>query len=78
MSIMPITIDKEILGGTPVFSGTRVPIKNLYDALEHGATVDEFLQDFTGVSREQVLAILELSNKLVEASTELLHENTPG
>lgn len=70
-----IAVDPEILGGTPVFSGTRVPVKNLYDALEHGATIDEFLEDFDGVSREQVMAILELSNKLIQASSELLHED---
>jgi len=50
-----INIDHEILGGTPVFNGTRVPIKNLFDYLETGETIDTFLQDFDTVSREQVL-----------------------
>jgi len=59
-----INIDPEILGGTPVFSGTRVPIKNLFDYLETGETIDEFLDDFQGVQREQVIKLLEFSNKI--------------
>jgi uncharacterized protein (DUF433 family) len=57
--------DPEILGGTPVFMGTRVPLKNLIDYLEGGHAVDEFLDDFPSVSREQVVAFLEeaLDNK---------------
>ncbi len=70
-----INIDPEILGGTPVFYGTRVPIKNLFDYLETGETIDEFLNDFEGVRREQVIKLLELSEKLVKSSTEILHEN---
>ncbi len=53
-----INIDKEILGGTPVFNGTRVPIKNLFDYLETGETIDEFLDDFPSVKREQVVKLL--------------------
>jgi uncharacterized protein (DUF433 family) len=45
--------DKEILGGTPVFVGTRVPLRNLIDYLEKGYSLDEFLDDFPSVSREQ-------------------------
>ena len=45
-----INIDAEILGGTPVFNGTRVPIKNLFDYLETGETIDNFLQDFDTVT----------------------------
>jgi len=59
-----INIDPEILGGTPVFSGTRVLIKNLFDYLETGETIDEFLDDFQGVQREQVIKLLEFSNKI--------------
>lgn len=51
--------DPEILGGTPVFVGTRVPLKNLIDYLEGGHSVVEFLDDFPSVSREQVSAALE-------------------
>ena len=70
-----INIDQDILGGTPVFAGTRVPIKNLFDYLETGETIDYFLDDFGGVSREQVVKILEMSQKFIESSSNILHEN---
>ena len=70
-----INIDKEILGGTPVFYGTRVPIKNLFDYLETGETIEIFLDDFEGVSRSQVVRLLEMSQKLIETSTNILNEN---
>ncbi len=69
-----IHIDPEILGGTPVFYGTRVPIKNLFDYLESGETIDYFLDDFEGVQREQVVKVLEMSHKLIETSSIVLHE----
>ena len=56
-----INVDPEILGGTPVFSGTRVPIKNLFDYLETDESIETFLEDFEGVKREQVIEVLELS-----------------
>ena len=55
-----IESDSEKLGGTPVFCGTRVPIKNLFDYLEAGDNVEVFLDDFPTVSREQVVGVLEL------------------
>jgi uncharacterized protein (DUF433 family) len=59
--------DVEKLGGTPVFCGTRVPIKNLFDYLEAGDGLDVFLDDFPTVSREQAIGILELFKvKLLE------------
>jgi uncharacterized protein (DUF433 family) len=58
-----INIDKDILGGTPVFSGTRVPIKNLFDYLETGDSIEAFLEDFESVKREQVVKILEMHLK---------------
>ncbi len=70
-----INIDPEILGGTLVFFGTRVPIKNLFDYLETGETIEYFLDDFEGVTREQVVAILEMSQKLLESSSNFFHEN---
>ncbi len=70
-----INIDPEILGGTPVFFGTRVPIKNLFDYLESGESIDYFLDDFEGVQREQVLKVLEMSQRLIETSSNILHEN---
>jgi uncharacterized protein (DUF433 family) len=54
-----IHTDPEILGGTPVFVGTRVPLKTLIDYLEHGHPLAEFLDDFPTVSREQAVAALE-------------------
>lgn len=73
-----INIDAEILGGTPVFSGTRVPIKNLFDYLEAGESIDYFLDDFSAVTREQVVRVLAMSQKLIETSSHILHENIAG
>jgi len=50
---MPIHSDPEILGGKPVFVGTRVPVKSLWDYIEGGETLEEFLDDFPSVTREQ-------------------------
>ncbi|HEY0462433.1 MAG TPA: DUF433 domain-containing protein [Pyrinomonadaceae bacterium] len=61
-----INIDKEILGGTPVFKGTRVPVKNLFDYLETGDSIDDFLEDFPSVKREQVVKLLEFSGSDLE------------
>ncbi|HYW12389.1 MAG TPA: DUF433 domain-containing protein [Longimicrobium sp.] len=54
-----IHTDPEILGGMPVFIGTRVPLKNLMDYLEGGHPLDDFLDDFPSVTREQAIAALE-------------------
>jgi len=70
-----INIDPEILGGTPVFQGTRVPIKNLFDYLETGESIQTFLDDFDGVKKEQVVKVLEMSQKLIETSTGIINEN---
>ena len=59
--------DPDILGGTPVFVGTRVPVKTLYDYLEAGDSLDEFLNDFPGVTRDQAVAALELRREMTEA-----------
>lgn len=62
----PVIIrDPEILSGMPVFAGTRVPAKNLIDYLEHGRSLDEFLDDFPTVKREQVIAALEEVKELL-------------
>ena len=53
--------DPEILGGTPVFVGTRVPVRSLFDYLEGGETVDEFLHQFPSVKRQQAIAVLGLA-----------------
>lgn len=60
-----IKIDPEIQGGTPCFSGTRVPVKSLFDALSRGRSVDYFLEQFPTVAREQVLEVLEQAGELV-------------
>jgi uncharacterized protein (DUF433 family) len=54
-----VTCSQEIMGGTPVFSGTRVPVQTLFDYLEAGETIDDFLAGFPSVSRDQVIAFLE-------------------
>ena len=56
-----VEVDPEKMSGTPVFTGTRVPIKHLFDYLEGGDTLEIFLDDFPTVTREQVLGVLELS-----------------
>jgi uncharacterized protein (DUF433 family) len=55
--------DPKILGGTPVFVGTRVPLQNLIDHLAAGDTLDEFLDQFPSVTREQALAALDLARE---------------
>lgn len=62
-----IHIDPDILGGTPVFVGTRVPFRNLIDYLERNHSIDEFLDSFPTVSREQVVAALEAAHETVSA-----------
>jgi uncharacterized protein (DUF433 family) len=72
MNTRLITIDPEIHSGTPVFSGTRVPIKTLFDHLEAGDPLEVFLDDFPSVTREQAVALLE------EAQAALVHDAHPA
>ena len=67
-----ITSSPDVLGGTPVFTGTRVPIQTLIEYLEGGETIDDFLQGFPTVSRDQVIAFLEevKTRMLAKASCE--------
>jgi uncharacterized protein (DUF433 family) len=67
--------DPEILGGTPVFCGTRVPVKNLFDYLETGENIDNFLQDFDTVHREQVVQVIIFLRKMIESPNSKLHES---
>ena len=70
-----ITIDKEVLSGQPVFAGTRVPVESLFDHLEAGISIDEFLDDFPTVSKEQAVALLDIANKLLTTkNVEQLYE----
>lgn len=63
--------DPDILGGTPVFVGTRVPMKTLLDYLEAGDPLDEFLEHFPSVGREQAIAALELAKEMLTAYANL-------
>jgi uncharacterized protein (DUF433 family) len=64
-----IDCNPEILSGTPVFAGTRVPLQNLVDCIEAGYSIDDFLEDFPSVKREQVFRFLEEGKqRLVEAA----------
>lgn len=58
---LPITIDPEIVSGVPVFKGTRVPVEALLTNLEAGLSLDEFLQNFPTVTRQQAIQVLEFS-----------------
>jgi uncharacterized protein (DUF433 family) len=62
-----INIDKDVLGGQAVFTGTRVPIETLFDHLESGVSLEEFLDDFPTVSKEQAVALLEIASKIMNA-----------
>jgi uncharacterized protein (DUF433 family) len=63
-----ITSDPEIMGGTPVLAGTRVPFQTLLDYLESGAPLEEFLEDFPSVSRELAVAALQQAGDLAVAN----------
>ena len=66
--------DPDILSGTPVFLGTRVPVKNLFDYLETGETIEAFLHSFPTVTRDQVTGALELSEQLLIKTDTSLNE----
>jgi uncharacterized protein (DUF433 family) len=68
MSQPVICRDHEVMGGTPVFCGTRVPVQTLIEYLEAGDSIDQFLEGFPSVTREQVIAFLEeAKNRIVES-----------
>ena len=69
-----ISIDPEIMSGTPVFVGTRVPIKNLFDYIEGGEDLAEFLDDFPSVSKDAAVAVLEMAKRTL-TTEKVLHEN---
>jgi uncharacterized protein (DUF433 family) len=58
-----VEVNPKKMSGTPVFRGTRVPIQNLFDCLEDGETLEQFLEQFPTVTREQVSVVLELSKE---------------
>jgi uncharacterized protein (DUF433 family) len=63
---LPITVDREVMSGAPVFEGTRVPVSALFENLEAGVSLDEFIENFPTVSREQAIAVLEHSRGSIE------------
>jgi uncharacterized protein (DUF433 family) len=63
-----ITMDPDILGGVPVFKGTRVPVKSLFDYLERDYTLEEFLECFPSLSREMAIKVLERSEAALVAA----------
>jgi uncharacterized protein (DUF433 family) len=70
MSQPVISRDPEVMGGTPVFPGTRVPVQTLLDYLEAGDSIDEFLEGFPSVTRQQVIAFLEeTKDRLIESAS---------
>ena len=64
---LPILSNPDIMGGTPVFAGTRVPVQTFVEYLEAGDPLDEFLLDFPSVTRDQAVAVLELAKELLLA-----------
>ena len=74
---LPITVDREILSGAPVFRGTRVPVEALISNLEAGLTIDEFLENFPTVTREQALQVLTFSRETLGRLAKS-NENPPG
>ena len=65
-----VTSSPDILSGTPVFAGTRVPVQTLMDYIEEGSSLDDFLEDFPTVSREHAIAVLELAkDSLIQRAT---------
>lgn len=60
-----IITDPDILGGQAVFKGTRVPIESLFDHLEEGISLNDFLDDFPSVSKDQAISVLEIANRLM-------------
>ena len=63
-----ITVDPQVLGGAPVFKGTRVPVKSLFDYLERGYTVEKFVECFPSVTKEMVCKVLERSEEILTAA----------
>lgn len=66
----PITISPEYLGGTPVFTGTRVPVRSLFDYLQAGDTLAEFLRQFPTITHEHAIAVLALARERVAPDVE--------
>ncbi len=77
MNYGPINIDSETMGGTPVFTETRVPIQALFDYIETGETLDEFLENFPSVKKEYAIQVLKMARKTL-TTEKMLNENFAG
>lgn len=73
-----IKIDPELMSGAPVFKGTRVKIQTLFDYIENGKTIEDFLDDYDWVKKEQAISVLELAKNFLsnEKYLNILDENT--
>ena len=67
---LPITIDPDIVSGTPVFRGTRVPVQTLFDYLVDGYTLDEILENFPSVKREDAITVLEAAPQFLTGAAQ--------
>lgn len=74
MNYGAINIDSETMGGTPVFTGTRVPVQFLFDYIESGETLNEFLENFPSVKKEFAIEVLQMAEKSV-TNEKILNEN---
>lgn len=74
MNYGAINIDPETMGGRPVFTGTRVPVQALFDYIETGETLDEFLENFPSVKKEFAIQVLQMAEKSV-TNEKILNEN---
>lgn len=74
MNYGAINIDPETMGGTPVFTGTRVSVQSLFDYIETGETLNEFLENFPSVKKEHAIEVLEMAKKTL-TTEKILHEN---
>lgn len=77
MGVNVISVNPNVVGGTPVFDGTRVPVETLFDHLEGGLSLEIFLEDFPTVSKDQVIRVLEMAGRVVSARNfQELYEST--
>ncbi len=74
MNYGPINIDPETMGGTPVFTGTRIPVQTLFDYIEGGDDLNEFLDDFPTISKEAAVEVLNMAKKTL-TTEKTLNEN---
>ena len=74
MNYGPINIDPETMGGTPVFTGTRIPVQTLFDYIEGGDSLNEFLDDYPSISKEAAIEVLNMAKQTL-TTEKTLNEN---